>query len=883
MTNFLSFKFMLAVLLLSGFSALAQQLNVHSLHLEHQVNPLTVTSETPRFSWQITSKAKAVFQRSYTLRMGMDSNTLKRGEGVMWQVNKASDQSVLVEYSGPKLNSVQRYYWQVKVKDNKGEESGWSRVQYWQMALKPSEWKAKWISFTGSDTSKKSPIFRKTYTLKREIKSATAFITAKGLYEASINGARIGNGYFTPGWTSYNTRLQYQAYDITSMLKQGANTFAASLADGWYKGELTWLGKFNIYGNTRALLMQIDVLYADGSKEVLGSDGSWKTSTGPIISSSLYDGEVYDARREKVNWEMPDYQEDTSWIPVSIQSFSYENIVGMNGPLVRQHERINPINIFKTKSGATVADFGQNLVGWVEVRIKGVKGKKITLTHAEVLNKDGDLYTTNLRGANQRDVFIPKGNGKESYAPHFTFHGFRYVKIEGYESNIENSDLTAVVLHSDMPQTGYFKTSDSLLNQLQHNIIWGQKGNFLDVPTDCPQRDERLGWTGDAQAFYNTAAYNMDVSGFFSKWLKDLSADQHVNGSVPFVIPDVLGKQDAGSAGWGDVATIVPWQMFQTYGDKKIVEEQYPSMKKWVDYITDRSVGNLWNSGFHFGDWLFYRPDDDNDGRAAVTDKYLIAQCFYAYSTQLLADACGVMGKKDEQSKYLDLLSRVKAAFLKEYVTPNGRLVSSTQTAYVLALNFDMLPESLRMEAAENLVKNIKDYGNHITTGFLGTPYICQVLTRFGYNSVAYDLLMQQTYPSWLYPVKMGATTIWERWDGIKPDGSFQTPGMNSYNHYAYGAIGEWMYKNIAGIQSSLPGYKKFTIKPIPGGKLLWAEASFESVYGKISSSWKIESGKFKLKVSIPANTSAEVFVPDASGSNFIKYDRSSGDYYFEH
>jgi alpha-L-rhamnosidase len=406
---------------------------------------------------------------------------------------------------------------------------------------------------------------------------------------------------------------------------------------------------------------------------------------------------------------------------------------------------------------------------------------------------------------------------------------------------------------------------------LQSNIQWGQKGNFLDVPTDCPQRDERLGWTGDAQAFARTATFNFGVNNFFAKWLRDVEMDQVSNGSVPFVIPNVLGAQASGSAGWADAATIVPWTTYLAYGDKRVLAQQYNSMKAWVGFMEANSKNFLWNTGFHFGDWLFYRPFDDNDGRSAVTDKYLIAQCFFAYSTQLVINAAKVLDKKDEIEKYSRLLQNVKDAFVKEYLTPNGRLVSSTQTAYVLALHFDMLPENLRTQAAEKLVQNIKGYGTHLTTGFLGTPYLCHVLTKFGYTDVAYALLMQETYPSWLYPVKMGATTIWERWDGIKPDSTFQTPGMNSFNHYAYGAIGDWMYRVVAGLDTyeDGPGYKHIKVQPHVGGKLTQASATLQTYYGTLSSAWNTEEGKLTLDIKIPANTKAAVYIP-ASGVGTI-------------
>lgn len=511
-------------------------------------------------------------------------------------------------------------------------------------------------------------------------------------------------------------------------------------------------------------------------------------------------------------------------------------------------------------------DFGQNLVGWVQLKLKGKTGDSIVLQHAEVLDKEGNFYTDNLRGAKQENTYIFKGEGTEQWEPHFTFQGFRYIKISGYKDQLDSTNIKAFAIYSDMSPTGTFSTSNPLLNQLQHNIQWGQRGNFLDVPTDCPQRDERLGWTGDAQVFFNTAAYNMDVASFFTKWLKDLKADQHENGNVPVVIPNVRDKRFSGSAAWADAATIIPWNFYVEYGDKQLLEQQYASMKAWVNFIETTSKENLSTVGSSYGDWLFYTPTDDRYGKGAITDRNLIAQAFYVHSTQLMINAAEVLGETEDLNRYKKLLPLIKEAFLREYVTPNGRLVSSTQTAYVLVLNFDILPEHQRAQAAERLVDNIKEYKYHLTTGFVGTPYLCDVLTRFGYNDIAYKLLLQESYPSWLFQVKRGATTVWERWDGIKADGSFQNKSMNSFNHYAYGAIGEWMYRTIGGIKpdKTNSGYKHFFIEPTPGGKLTEANAEFTTLYGKISSRWKLENGLFKLNVTIPANSTATIVLPKA-------------------
>ncbi|HTN22135.1 MAG TPA: glycoside hydrolase family 78 protein [Pelobium sp.] len=853
----------------------AQAVSVYDLTVEHQTNPLSVDNPNPRFSWKIKSLVKNTQQVNYEIKLTSGS---PRGKS-LWNTNKTGDQSVLVSYNGPKLSSKTKYYWQVRVKDNHGNLSSWSPAQYFQTGLKPEDWSAKWITVDGPDTALASPLFRKAFELKKKIQSATVFVTAKGIYEAYINGNRLGNQYLSPGWTSYRDHIQYQVYDVTESLKRGSNAIGAVLGDGWYKGRIGFGNQQKFYGDTRALLLQLEVKYTDGTSEVINSDESWKTHNGPILASNIYDGETYDARLEIPGWSNADFQENDSWKNVRILERGNEKLVGMSGPPVTKHEEFKPLKIFKTPKGETVVDFGQNLVGWVMLKAKGAPGTKITISHAEVLDKFGNFYTDNLRSAKQQNNYILKGTNEQMFEPHFTFQGFRYVKIDGYPGELTPDALTAVALYSDMKPTGTFSTSNELLNKLQHNIVWGQKGNFVDVPTDCPQRDERLGWTGDAQAFAKTAAYNMDVSGFFTKWLKDVKADQLPNGSIPYVVPNVLSKGESGSAGWADVATIIPWDMYVSYGDKGILESQYASMKGWVDYVSSVAKNNLWNSGSHFGDWLFYRPDDDNDGRAAVTDKYMIAQTFYGHSTQLLINAAEVLGKKDDVKKYSNLLENIKTAFMNEYMTPNGKLVSGTQTAYVLALQFDMLPENLRAQAAERLVQNIRSYGNHLTTGFLGTPYLCHVLSRFGYNNVAFDLLMQEHYPSWLYPVKMGATTIWERWDGIKPDGSFQVPSMNSFNHYAYGAIGDWMYKNIVGITpvAENPGYKFILIAPKPGGGITSASGELETVYGKVKSSWAIVDGVFKLDVIVPPNSNASILLPNSD-----KKEVGSGSYHFE-
>ncbi len=845
------------------------QVKIQHLLTENLINPIGLDVQQPRFSWQLLTDKRNVAQTAYEIVVATD-------KADVWKSDKVtSNQSVQVAYAGAALQSGKKYTWKVKVWDNTGKSSSWSAPAFFQTALlKVSDWKAKWIEagFAEDSINRPAILFRNKFIVDKKIAAATLYITSHGIYEVQLNGKKVGDAYLTPGWTSYNKRLQYQVYDVTGMLANGNNVIGAMVGNGWYRGYLAWEDNKNIYGKKLGLLAQLAITYSDGTTQTITTDESWKSSTGAIKAVEIYHGENYDAREEKNGWSNAGYN-DAGWKGVTLPAAVFTNLVATENEPVRKHETFNAIKIITTPAGEKVLDFGQNLVGWVVVKANGNAGDKIVIKHAEVLDKAGNFYTENLRAAKATATYTLKGGAQETFEPHFTFYGFRYIKIDSYPGELKPENFTAVTLYSDMKPTGTFTSSNALINQLQHNIQWGQRGNFLDVPTDCPQRDERLGWTGDAQAFSRTASFNFGVNSFFSKWMKDVAADQEADGKVPHVIPNVLGAGAGGSAGWADVATIIPWNMYLAYGDKKILETQYPSMKAWVKYMTDQSKNNLWNTGFHFGDWLFYRPSDDNDGRAAVTDKYLIAQCFYAHSVQLVINTAKVLNNAADEALYTSLLQKIKDAFLKEYLTPNGRLISGTQTAYVLALNFDMFPENLRAQAAARLAENVKSYNNHLTTGFLGTPYLCHVLTKFGYTDIAFKLLLQEDYPSWLYPVKMGATTIWERWDGQKPDSSFQTPGMNSFNHYAYGAIGDWMYRKLIGLDTYEDGvgYKHIKIQPHTGGGFTNASASLQTYYGTVSSGWKIENDKLLMDIEIPANTTATIYVPAANAASITE------------
>lgn len=840
---------------------IAGQVRIDQIYCENRINPIGLDIEQPGFSWQMSSDSRNVSQTAFEIQVSDDATF----RNLLWKTGKIdSDQSLYVMYDGQPLESAQKYYWRVRVWDNGNRASKWSDAGYWQMGLlNANDWKAKWIrSGHGEDITQPAPLFRKEFSLKKQIRSATVFITSYGWYEAEINGKRMGDAYFTPGWTSYDKRLQYQVYDVTDMLKTGNNAIGVTIGNGWYRER--YLGVLPVLAaNDLSLLFQMQILYTDGSNDWIISDDTWKTSTGAILSNSLYHGQVYDGRLVKTGWTKSNF-DDSGWTEVKAADLGYNNLIATYNEPVRSHETFKPVKLITTPIGEKVLDFGQNLVGRVSFKANGKAGEKIIISHSETLDNEGNFYTANLRTAKAEAVYYLSGNGEEILEPSFSFFGFRYIRIDGYPGPVYPEDFTATSLYSDMQMTGTFNCSDDMINQLQHNIQWGQKGNFIDVPTDCPQRDERLGWTGDAQVFLRTAAFNMDVQNFFIKWLKDMKIAQKPNGVVPWVVPDVLKYMGGPASGWSDAVTIVPWDLYLAYGDSSILSDMYVNMKAWVDYMRGQSKADLFTLPSQFGDWLFYSPTPDDYGMAAVTDKDLISQCFYSFSTQILIKAAEVLRKKDDISFYSELLKKIKDAFLKEYATPSGRLVSDTQTAYVLALHFDMLPEAMREQAAQRLVGNIRSYENHLTTGFLGTPYLTHVLSRFGHTDVAFELLLQKTYPSWLYPVTKGATTIWERWDGIMPDGSLQTPAMNSFNHYAYGAIGDWLYRVVAGIGTDemLSGYKEIKIKPHIGGELTFVNADLITNYGRLSSHWKIEDDNFLLEVEIPVNTNAVIYVP---------------------
>jgi alpha-L-rhamnosidase len=866
-------------------SGASSNLVVGQLRTENTVNPMGIDASVPRLNWQLVSSTRGVWQSAYQVRVAHAEDDLREGDHLLFDSGKVtSGQSIHVPYAGPAVESRGRYSWQVRVWDAADKPSSWSEIGSWEMGLLcRDDWTADWID-PGFPDELISPgpvaMLRKSFSLKGNIIRARAYVSALGLYELFLNGQRVGDQLFTPGWTSYKHRIQYQTFDVTELVGSGNNAVGALLGDGWYRGTIGWNDlpqRRHHYGDRVALLVQIEVTYSGGERQVITSDRNWRAARGCILFSDIYDGEKYDARLECVGWTRTGFNDD-GWATTQVIRPDVGALIAPAGPPIRRAEEITPIQVFRTPRGLLVADMGQNMVGWVRLRVRGVGGTTVRLHHAEVLDQQGDFYVENLRSAKQIVEYTLKGGAEEVFEPHFTFQGFRYVAVEGYPGTLTNESLTGIVIHSNMPCTGRFETSDVLVNQLQRNIVWGQKGNFFSVPTDCPQRDERLAWTGDAQVFSATAAFNMDVHGFFTSWLGDIAAEQGANGAVPWVVPDILHTcilkppalpvekeiDAANAAGWSDAVTVIPWNLYVAYGDTRVLATFYQMMVRWVTYQVSRASNYIWSSDFQFGDWLDFFSQDKALPLGSTSND-LIATAYFAHSVDLLRRSAKVLGKEEDAARYADLFAHICEAFVRQFVAADGQVGEGTQTSQVLALEFNLLPEALRQRAAALLAKDVRARG-HLTTGFLGTPKLLIVLSRFGYISEAYNLFTRSDYPSWLYPITRGATTIWERWDGIRPDGSFQNPTINSFNHYAYGAVGQWMYEVVAGLKPdpANPGYRHSVLAPKPGGGLRWVTCSLETPHGRLSSEWTLEGSHFNWAIHIPANTNATVYLPGA-------------------
>ncbi|MEN6495638.1 MAG: family 78 glycoside hydrolase catalytic domain [Thermoguttaceae bacterium] len=699
---------------------------------------------------------------------------------------------------------------------------------------------------------------RTTFHADKPIRAATLYATALGNFDVNLNGKRISDDYFSPGWTDYTKRVYYRAYDVTNLVRQGDNALGAVLADGWYSGHIGWGRIRNHYGKQPRFRGQLLVEYTDGTTALVATGPTWKASTGPTREGDFLMGESYDARQELTGWDTPGY-DASRWDTVVVGAEMNPVVQWHPGPAVQAYEEFKAQEITEPNPGVYVLNLGQNFAGVARLTVTGEPGQKITLRFAERLNPDGTIYVTNLRSARTIDTYICRGGGVEVWQPRFTFHGFQYVEISGLKQPPTKDTVVGVALSSATPVVGQFECSDAVVNRLHKNAYYTQRSNFIDLPTDCPQRDERLGWTGDAQVYVRTATLNTDVEAFFTKWLVDLEDGQRKDGQFPMVAPVKVAGDDGGPA-WSDAGTICPWTIYEVYGDRRVLEEHYDGMVRFIEFCVHRSTPDLLPpKKYHcFGDWLSIKAD---------TPKDVIYTAYFAYSARLTARTAEVLGKTEDAAKYNALFDKIKASFNRAYVAADGRIQGNTQACYVLALAFDLLDPERQKLAAQYLVEDIESRGGHLSTGFIGTKDLMLVLAKIGRNDVAYRLLHNDTFPSWGFSIKHGATSIWERWDGWTPENGFQDPGMNSFAHYSFGAVYQWMVENIGGIRNDGPAYKQIVIAPQPGGRLSWAKVGYRSIRGQIESNWKQDGDKLLLDVTIPANTTATVYVPTANAA----------------
>ncbi|MBN1795343.1 MAG: family 78 glycoside hydrolase catalytic domain [Sedimentisphaerales bacterium] len=827
------------------------------------VEPVGFHDATPTFSWKLPEDVKK--QTAYQIEV------TKAGSALWDSGWVESDQSAGVHYGGEPLASRDRLKWRVRFRDEKGRTSNWSKPAYLELGLlSAKDWKAKWIQPGQKSEPNQEPIayLRRQFEAKQNIETARLYVTARGMFELRLNGNRVGNDHFANGWTSYHNRLDTLTYDVTCQLQAGNNTLLAMLGKGWYAGRLGWNNQTGIYGNDPELLLQLEIAYADGSVETIMSDENWQaTWQGPILSSGIYNGESYDARKPISGWKPVTANADLGDARLTPKPFTP----------VRETETLTVKEITEPEPGRFVFDLGQNMVGWARVKIPVKRNETVTIRFAEMLNKDGTLYTANYRSAKSTDTYTAAATSIIEWEPHFTFHGFRYVELSGLPANArpQKDWVTGVVLHSDLRKIGKFESSHVKLNQLQSNIVWGQRGNFVDIPTDCPQRDERMGWTGDAQVFCSTSMFNYDCHAFWKSWLGSMRDDQLPDGRIPHVIPEAV--KWAGSPGWMDAAAIIPWEVYVRTGDMEVLTENFEMMEKLVGWYRSQSTDGLIRQIKAFGDWL--QPYSGK--REGDTPVALIGTAYYAHSVRLLATCAGVLKRDEDAKRYTAEADLVKQAFAKHYFDSDGKLRNApqTQTGYLLAIAFDLIPPEMQKNSAAHLVRLVHDADNHLRTGFLGTPYIVGILDRMGYADLAFEVLFKESYPSWFYSINQGATTMWERWNSYSHEDGFGDAGMNSFNHYAYGAIGRWMYERIAGLapDPANPGYKHFFIRPLIARQLDWTYAELETPYGKASSGWRKKNGKIEMYIVVPPNTTATIEFPNGRKSEMV----TAGTYHY--
>jgi alpha-L-rhamnosidase len=836
------------------------------LKTNHIVNPLGFAIEKPTFSWIVENTPDTV-QTAAQILVSCDSDF----EQIIFDSGKVEGTVIdSLAYRPPiYLKSRTRYFWKVRVW---GEtESAESESAWFETSKMDEGWQAEWVTPDCED-NRIHPILYRYFGLPSQAVSARAYICGLGLYHLELNGKKVGDEYFTPYCNAYDQWIQYQTFDITDQLTVGTNLISVMLGNGWYKGRYGANGgKVGFYGDRFALICEIHITLANGNELIIITDPSWKGQPSPVIESDIFDGETYDARITKV---VSSTGEPFDVKPIDIGTTRLE---ARRSLPVCINEEIKPVALIQTPANETVLDMGQNITGWVRFKTSAPTGTRIHLQFGEVL-QGGNFFRDNLRTAKAEYIYIADGSDAV-VEPYFTFYGFRYVKVSGWVGDLDIDDFTGCVVYSTMDIIGEIETSNEKVNQLFKNAMWGQKDNFLDIPTDCPQRDERLGWSGDIQVFSGTACFNMDSSAFLSKYAYDLGKEQSkTGGKVPHIVP-MSNLNKGGSSAWGDVATILPLNLYEFYGDVGILEAQFESMRAWVDYIrnVDETSGGrrLWTEGVHFGDWLALDASDPVSRKGGTPEDF-IASAFYCYSARLVAKAAAALGNIEQADVYGRLSAEVKAAIQKEYFTVTGRLAIPTQTGYVMALFMDLIPDAHLERVKKDFIERLNKDNMHLRTGFVGTPYLCRVLSNIGANDLAYKLLLNEGYPSWLYAVNLGATTIWERWNSLNPDGSISSTSMNSLNHYAYGSIVEWMYRDMCGLNPSsgedgIVGFRHARIAPKPDKSLQWAKARYRSAAGIYESGWHIdEAGQLTIEIVIPFNASSRVVLPDAQTSEIL-------------
>ncbi|WP_233495989.1 family 78 glycoside hydrolase catalytic domain [Geodermatophilus sp. TF02-6] len=848
---------------------------------------LGIRTTAPRLSWRLPDGAGEQLAYRITADNGWDTGWVD------------GDRSILVPYAGPPLASSQRVEWRVQVRTDLGESPvstpGWFETGL----LWAEDWRASWVEPgvmpDGPKGHRPAALLRFEFDVDRPVVAARLHATAQGIYEAFLNAERVGDAELTPGYTQYDARLQVQTHDVTASVREGRNALGVILADGWFRGQVGITRAEQQWGSRLALLAQLHLVHEDGEVTVVGTGPGWRSGLGHVVAADLIEGERWDLTRLPRGWDAPGFA-DAGWDDVAVVEHGCAGLVDSPAPPVRRVEELVPRSVTRLPGGAHLVDLGQSVNGWVRLTDLGPAGTTTTLTHGEWLGPDGDVTVANLEPdlpflphplpAGQVDSVVSAGVPGDVFEPRRTTHGFRYVRIEGHPGELTADDVRGIVVHTDLRRTGWFTCSDERVDRLHEAAVWSFRDNACDIPTDCPHR-ERHGWTGDWQLFAPTAAFLYDVAGFSTKWLRDVAADQWPDGTIANVSPTPRdeGREGPiaflnGSAGWGDAAVIVPEEVYRAYADVQLLEEMWPTMVGWLDR-TERIAREqrhparaerrpepapheeyLWDSGFHWGEWL--EPGDDTAADLdafAKADKGDVATAYFARSARLMARIAQILGKEADADRYAGLADEVRAAWQAEYLHADGRLTPDTQATHVRALAFDLVPDELRPAVAERLVELIRKADTHLGTGFLATPYLLPVLADTGHLDVAYELLLQDTEPSWLVMIDRGATTVWEHWNGVDADG---VP-HDSLNHYSKGAVVSFLHRYTAGIEPVEPAYRRFRVRPRPGGGLTRAAAVHESPYGRIESAWRIEDGEFRLRVVVPAGTRAEVVLPDGT------------------